>query len=221
MHGRDSLEKDTGVFISTVHQGDVCTQPMDRQVYGRLSVRPRLAFLPFSSLLSSSVCVGLRPHASGPCFSLAFNSLSSLFLPTSFHFKVWEEKLRLYIIYRTYITPWDPGPTSEREQGREEGGGAGREWERERMSTRMNQPASVLDALGQVPHPCSTQEAKRGRVTATERAAARACVCVCTRVRVRAILPVRVLSSQKRMSVCLSSPKPPIMVGYVSLYPTH
>lgn len=160
--------------------------------------------LPFLSLLSypSSVCVGLRPHASGPCFlpkPLIHFPLS--FCPPAFFvfFKVWEEKLRLYIVYRTYITPWDPGPTSEREQGREEGGS--REGVGERENEHQNEPASLCTRRPwSGAHPCSTQ-AKRGKSHSYREGLRPERVCVCTRVRVRACVYLCVCSSQKRMSV--------------------
>ena len=79
----------------------------------------------------------------------------------------------------------------------------GREWERERMNIRMKQPASVPDALGQVPTLVPHKQWE-GWVTATGRGWGQSvCVCVCarTRVHVRACVYLCMCSSQKRMSV--------------------
>lgn len=132
--GERFTRKTQGVFISLVHQGDVCTQPMDRQVYRKVQWDQGCPSLPFSSLLSLLCVCGSKATCLWPCFlpkPLIHFPLS--FCPPAFFvfFKVWEEKLRLYIVYRIYITPRDPGPTSEREgggSGEGRGGRGEREW---------------------------------------------------------------------------------------------
>lgn len=134
--GERFTRKTQGVFISLVHQGDVCTQPMDRQVYRKVQWDQGCPSLPFSSLLSLLCVCGSKATCLWPCFlpkPLIHFPLS--FCPPAFFVfsKVWEEKLRLYIVYRIYITPPppDPGPTSEREgggSGEGRGGRGEREW---------------------------------------------------------------------------------------------
>ena len=83
------------------------------------------------------------------------------------------------------------------------GEGEGREWERERMNIKMKQPASVPDALGQVPTLVPHKQ-REGWVTATGRGWGQSmwvCVCVWARVHVRACMYLCVCSFQKRMSV--------------------
>lgn len=141
MHGREIHSKDTRRFISLVHCGDVCTQPMDRQVYRKALVRLQVwPSLSFSSLLYPSSVCGSKATCLSPCFLLSLLIHFSLFLPTSFRFFQYERgETRLYIVYRTYITPWDPGPT--RRGSRREEGGAGRSGRRERMKLQgRNQP---------------------------------------------------------------------------------
>lgn len=135
--------------------------------------------LPFLSLLSypSSVCVGLRPHASGPCFlpkPLIHFPLS--FCPPAFFVFFQSMRGETPSLHCLQDLHYPLRPRTNEWEGAGEGGG--REWERERMSIRMNQPASVLDALGQVPTLVPHKQ-REGRVTATGRGWGQS-VCVCT-----------------------------------------
>lgn len=201
-HGRDSLERHKASSSHCIFKEyDKCHSAMDRQVYRK--VQWDWVGLPFLSLLSypSSVCVGLRPHASGPCFlpkPLIHFPLS--FCPPAFFvfFKVWEEKLRLYIVYRTYITPWDPGPTRVRgSRGGEEGGGS-----REGVGEREWAPEWIASLCTRRPwsgaHPCSTQAKEESQL----QGGAGGDVCVCAHASCACLRTcLYYAESQKRMSV--------------------
>ena len=94
----------------------------------------------------------------------------------------------------------------------------------ERENEHQNEAASLCTRCPwSGAHPCSTQ-AKRGMSHSYREGLGAeyvsVCVCVSTCACACLHVPVRVLIPEEDVSLA-SSPKPPIMIGYMSLYPTH